>query len=114
MFACVLGIAAMFCSFIFVGFKSQTFWNMLYGILACFVVSMVLTGFYTGIGRGSDPASEFFGEDDVDRDPPDSIADIVREDKPLRRHFVGAVVAMFILKTIGMSVAIMFVAADMV
>ena len=114
MFACILGIAAMFCSLIFVGFKSQTFWNMLYGIAACFVIAMILTGLYTGIETESDAASDFPGEDDVDRDPPDSIADIVREDKPLRRHFVGAVVAMFVVKTIGMGVAIMFTAADMV
>ena len=86
----------------------------MYGILGCFIVAMVLTGFYTGIEKESDPASEFPGEEDVDRDPPDSIADIVSEDKPLRRYFVGAVVAMFIIKTVGMVVAIMFTAADMV
>ena len=38
----------------------------------------------------------------------------VREDKPLREGFLGAVVAMFVVKTIGMGVAIVFAAVDMV
>ena len=84
------------------------------GIAACFVVAMALTAFVTGIEKDDDAEMEFPGEDDVDRDPPDNIRDIIDEGDELRRGFTGAVVAMFIIKTIGMVVAIMFAAADMV
>ena len=79
---------------------------------------MCLIGCFTGIEK-SDDDSDFAGGNDVDRDPPDHIKDIIAESKAknsktLRQHFVGAVIMMFVLKIIGMAAAIIFAAADMV
>ena len=80
---------------------------------------MILTGFLTGIDTIDNAATEFRGEEDADKYPPDHIKDIVAENKAsktytLREDFVGAVVATFIIKTVGMAVAIVFAAADLV
>lgn len=79
---------------------------------------MCLIGCFTGIEKSDEDDDEFDGDDDVDRNPPDCIKDIVkgktRSGTRLRECFAGAVVMMFVLKIIGMITAIIFAAADMV
>ena len=118
-FLCVLGIAGMFCALVFVGSQSQLFWYLLGGIAVCFVIAMCLVGCFTGIKK-SDDDDKAFGDEckDVDRNPPDRIKDIIegktKNGTHLRENFLGAVVMMFIVKTIGMITAIVFAAADMI
>ena len=116
---CVLGVGALFSLFLFAEPSTRTFQCLLFGILGCFVVVMILTGIFTGIETDESTGTEFPGENDVDRYPPDHIKDIIAENKArdtrtFRMYFVGAVVATFIIKTVGMAVAIVFAAADLV